>query len=140
MVPPKTNLHVICDTNENSLSRAKTHYSDKTLYSKDYKSFLQDKSIDAFAVSTSTEASYQIAIDTLNAGKHLFIEKPMAINTELASNIYNLAKEKSLIVHCDHIMVFHPIIKHIKKMYDSGELGELIYFKGAFLLGLVHFF
>ena len=125
---PKTSLHVICDTNENSLSRAKANYGDKVLYSKDYKGFLEDKGIDAFAVSTSTEASYQIAIDILNAGKHLFIEKPMAINTELASNICNLAKEKGLIVHCDHIMIFHPIIKYIKKMYDSGELGELIYF------------
>lgn len=99
-----------------------------TEYALDYKKYLDDPKVDAFAVVIQTEPSYQVALDVLRSGKHLFIEKPMASNAQRAEDICRAAEENRRIVHCDHIMVYHPIIRYIKKMVDSGELGDMIYF------------
>ncbi|MCL1989127.1 MAG: Gfo/Idh/MocA family oxidoreductase [Firmicutes bacterium] len=131
MASTKTNLHAIVDISEAALNRANLLYRDNVAYSKNYRDFLTDSQVDAFAVATQAEFSYDIALDILNAGKHLFIEKPIATNSQRAEDICNLAKSKGLVVHCDHIMVHHPIIKYVKKMYEMGELGDIIYYDGS---------
>jgi predicted dehydrogenase len=128
MASGNVNLHAICDESDMSLKKAKALYSDAVEYSTDYRQYLSDPKIDAFAVVIQTEPSFQVALDILNAGKHLFIEKPMATNAERATQICDLAEKKGLVVHCDHIMIYHPIIREIKRLYDNGDLGELIYF------------
>lgn len=127
MASDKVNLYALCDTDEMRLNRARTLFGGGTQYSADYTAWLNDPAVGAFAVATQTEYSYQIALDVLNAGKHLFIEKPIAVDERHAQDICDLAARKGLIVHCDHIMVFHPIIRYIKNMVDSGELGDIIY-------------
>lgn len=125
---PQTRLYGLCDFSAERVERAKSVLGAGPRYSLDYKEFLNDPEVDAFAVAIQTEPSYQVALDVLRAGKHLFIEKPMASSAAQAQDICDLGEEKGLIIHCDHIMIFHPIIRYIKDMYDSGELGELIYF------------
>ena len=122
MTSKKASLCGICDFNADSVERAKAAFGDHVEYDLDYKRFLSNPEIDAFAVAI------QVALDVLNAGKHLFIEKPMATNAKRAQDICDLASKKGRIVHCDHIMVYHPIIRYIKNMYDSGDLGDLIYY------------
>jgi len=128
MASKNVNLHAICDVSESSLDKAKALYSNNVDYSADYRPFLSNPEIDAFVVVIQTEPSFQVALDVLEAGKHLFIEKPMTTNAERAQKICKLADKKGLVVHCDHIMIYHPIIREIKRMYDSGELGDLVYF------------
>ena len=127
----KTNLAAVVDLNQSAIERARALYRDNIKYSQDYREFLCDPNIDAFSVATQTEPSYRIAMDVLGSGKHLFIEKPIAVNAEKAQDICNLAKEQGLIVHCDHIMVHHPIVRYIKGFIDSGELGDMIYFESS---------
>ena len=128
---PKTNLEAVVDINPAAIERARGIYRDNIKYSLDYREFLDDTSVDAFAVATQTEPSYKIAIDVLEAGKHLFIEKPMASDAKKAQDICSLASKKGLIVHCNHIMVHHPIIRYIKNLMDSGDIGEMIYFDSS---------
>ena len=118
-------LKAICDMNSAQLTIAKSVFGDTLKYKNSYKSFLGDPDVDAFTLAVQTEPSFEMAKDILNAGKHLFIEKPIATNAERALTLTNLAKEKHLILHCDHIMVYHPVIRYIKKMVDSGELGNI---------------
>lgn len=118
----------ICEVNTSRLDRAKQLYGDRVkIYTDNYKELLLDENIDAIVVATQTEPSYSIILEALEAGKHCFIEKPIASTVERAESIKKLAEEKNRIVHCDHIMVFNPIIRYIKKMIDDGELGELMY-------------
>ena len=131
MASPKTNLAAVVDLNPEAIERARTLYRDNVKYSKDYREFLDDPSVDAFAVATQTAPSYRIAMDVLGAGKHLFIEKPIAVNAKKAQDICSLAKSKGLVVHCNHIMVHHPIVRYIKNLIDAGELGELIYYDSS---------
>lgn len=91
-----------------------------------YKSKLKED-IDAVIVCTQTEFSYQIIIDALEAGKHVFTEKPLAINVKCAQELIECAKQNNKVLHCDHLMVFNPVIRYIKKMIDNGQLGDIMY-------------
>ena len=119
------NLVAICDMNVSQLPKAKALYGDKIKYENSHTAFLNNPDVDAYTLAVQTDPSFEMAKDILNAGKHLFIEKPIATNAERAQVLTDLAKEKGLILHCDHIMIYHPIIRYIKKMIDSGELGEI---------------
>lgn len=91
----------------------------------DYKQFLEE--VDAVAICTQTEYSYQIAMDAMNAGKHVFIEKPLAKDMEHANKLASKATERKLVLHCDHLMVYNPFIRKIKEMVDDGDLGDIMY-------------
>ena len=90
-----------------------------------YKEYLN--AVDAVAICTQTQYSFDIAMDAMNAGKHVFIEKPMAKNMQLAELLANKAKEKGRILHCDHLMVYNHVIRYIKNMLVKGEIGEIMY-------------
>ena len=119
------NLTAICDMNSSQLVRAKSVYGDKISYENSHTAFLNNPDVDAFILAVQTDPSFEMAKDILNAGKHLFIEKPIATNAERARVLTDLAKSKGLILHCDHIMIYHPVIRYIKKMIDSGEMGDI---------------
>jgi len=117
----------ICEASEARIEKAKKIYKGELIYTADYSEVINSPEIDAVVIATQTEPSFKIAMDALEAGKHVFIEKPIASTVERTIKIKELAEKKKLIVHCDHIMIFNPIIRYIKKMIDSGELGDLMY-------------
>lgn len=122
-----TRLVGICEVNNSRLERARQIYGSGIDYTSDYKKIISSPEVDALAIATQTEPSYQIVIDALEAGKHVFIEKPIASTVERAQNIKKVAERKGLAVHCDHIMIFNPVIRYIKGMLDNGELGDIMY-------------
>lgn len=71
--------------------------------------------IDAVVICTQTEYSYAIAMEALASGKHVFIEKPIATNVERTCRLIDRTREMGLVLHCDHLMVYNPVIKYIKK-------------------------
>ena len=83
--------------------------------------------IDAVLICTQTEYSFNIAMKAMGEGKHVFTEKPLAQNMQKAQAMVNKAKEMGVILHCDHLMVYNPVIKYIKHMIDSGEMGDIQY-------------
>ncbi len=122
----KAELYAICDMDENKLDKAKKLYGDSVRYVKDYHDLINE--VDGFAIALRQDISYPIAQELLKAGKHLFMEKPLAVSAKEVEVLGKLSEEYGVALHVDHIMVFHPIIRYIKKMIDSGEMGELLYF------------
>ena len=125
----ETNMIALSDAVPSRLTAAENVYGSAIPdYTADYEKYLGDPNVDAFALVIQTEPSFEVARQILKAGKHLFIEKPMASDAARAEELTRLAHENNVILHTDHIMIFHPIIRYIKKMYDDGALGDLIYF------------
>ncbi len=120
-------LYGICDFRPNMLEKAKKNYKDEVKYSCDYKEFIDSPEVGAVAIATQTDPSFQIAMDALSAGKHVFMEKPIASTYEKALKIKELGDRKGLVIHCDHIMLYNPVIRYIKNMIDAGELGDIMY-------------
>ncbi|MBR2401339.1 MAG: Gfo/Idh/MocA family oxidoreductase [Lachnospiraceae bacterium] len=83
--------------------------------------------VDGVVICTQTEYSYDIALNAMRAGKHVFTEKPIASTVEKTYDLINCAKENNVVLHCDHLMVYNPVIKYIKNMIDTGEIGEIMY-------------
>jgi len=124
---PEFNLVSICDYKEDRLEKAKSIYIEQTKYEADYRKLLADDSIDAIAIAVETSGHYKIAKEALEAKKHIYVEKPFTQTVEEAEELKALAERNNLIIHVDHIMIFHPVIRKIKQMIDNGELGDILY-------------
>jgi len=89
---------------------------------------LSDRSIVAVCLAVETSAHFKLTKEALLAGKHVYVEKPFTSTVAEAEELKKLAEERGLIIHVDHIMVFHPCIRKIKEIIDSGDLGDILYF------------
>ncbi|HOJ39726.1 MAG TPA: Gfo/Idh/MocA family oxidoreductase [bacterium] len=87
------------------------------------KDLLADKSVEAVYIATPANKHYQQAILSLQAGKHVLIEKPMALKIEECQEIVSLAERKGLKVGVDFMMRFHTLNRKIREMVAQGQLG-----------------
>lgn len=120
-------LHTICDLKEVRLEKARSLYVEHTQYETDYKKLLESPEIDAVAVAVETSAHYQVVKDALHADKHVYVEKPFTATVKEAEELTALALSKGLIIHVDHIMMYHPCIQKIRELITAGDLGDLLY-------------
>ncbi len=120
-------LHTICDLKPARLDKAHSLYVEQSRYETEYRKVLSNPEIDAIAVAVETSAHFQVVKDALNAGKHVYVEKPFTSTVREAEELTKLAVKNKLIIHVDHIMMYHPCIKKIRELVVSGELGEFLY-------------
>ena len=92
---------------------------------KDYKKILADSKIDAVSICTPNETHYQICKEALEAGKHVFIEKPMTMNYDEAVELVKLAEEKEKSLAVGHIFRYDNAIRKARQLVRSGELGDI---------------
>jgi predicted dehydrogenase len=91
---------------------------------------LNDASIDAVAIATPVTTHYALAMAALGAGKHVFVEKPLATSSEEVLELTRVAVESGLVLMPGHTFLYSPPVTAIKRLIDDGELGE-IYFISA---------
>lgn len=118
----------ICDKRPERLELAKQIYANEIKYLTDFDEVISNPEIDAVALAVETSAHFELAQKALMAGKHIYVEKPFTDNVAQAVELKELAEKKNLKIHVDHIMVYHPAIRKIKEIIDSGEFGDIIYF------------
>jgi len=123
----KLHLHTICDLKQARLDKAHSLYVEQSNYETDYRKVLDNPKIQAVAVAVQTSVHFQVVKDALNAGKHVYVEKPFTSTVQEAEELTSLAASKGLIIHVDHIMMYHPCIKKIRDLIVADELGELLY-------------
>lgn len=119
-------LVTICDGDEARLREFAEQYPDTNLTA-DIESVLADASIDAVSIATPAETHYQLICQALESGKHVFVEKPLCLNEDDASKAIELAFSKGLTLMVGHLLWYHPMVLEIKRIVDSGELGQLRY-------------
>ncbi len=117
----------ICDKRADRLDKARAVHLQQVIYEKDHNAIFADLEIDAVCLAVETSAHFELASLALNSGKHVYVEKPFTSTVAEAEALRNLAMSKGLTIHVDHIMIYHPVIRKIKELYDSGELGNLLY-------------
>src|SRR5215204_5851409 len=92
-----------------------------------YEDILRDADVDAVAIATPVSTHYALARSALEAGKHVFVEKPLAAASEDIVELTQVADGSDLVLMPGHTFVYSPPVTTIKRLIDSGELGE-IYF------------
>lgn len=85
-------------------------------------------SIDAIAIATPVDSHYGLAKIALEAGKHIWIEKPFTATSAQAKELIELAEKKNLNIFVDHTFIYTGAVKKTKEIVDRGELGEVLYF------------
>ncbi len=94
---------------------------------KNYQEIIQDKDIDAIRIATPVTTNFRFAKEALEAGKHIYIEKPMTYTTDEAKALVELAEKKNKIILVGHIFQYSPAVTKIKELLDNDELGKIYY-------------
>lgn len=123
----QVNFKYICDLKQERLDLAKNLYANDVLYTQSFDEVIADDSIDAVCLAVETSSHFELGKRVIEAGKHLYVEKPFTENVVRAVELKKLAADKGVIIHVDHIMIYHPAIIKIKSIIDKGELGDIIY-------------
>lgn len=123
---PEATLIAACDLDRARLATVGRRYPALRLTS-DYAEILAADDIDAVALATSVSTHYPLALAALDAGKHVFVEKPMAASSVEAEHLAAFATSRSLVLMPGHTFLYSPPVNLVQSMITSGELGE-IYF------------
>ena len=88
---------------------------------------LADPEIDAVVVATPAGTHFELARASLLAGKHIFVEKPLATKAAEVDELARIAGEKKLVAMVGHTFIYNAAVRYVKKLIDAGDLGEIRY-------------
>lgn len=117
---------VIRDNAEEKIIKFELQDRDIRIY-EDYQELLANETLDLIAIATESGKHAQIAIDCINAGCHVIIEKPIALSIADADAIIKAGKEKGVLVCANHQNRFNKSIQEIRKAIDRKRFGKLLY-------------
>lgn len=89
---------------------------------------LADSSLDAVVLATPVPSHADLAVRVLDAGKHCFVEKPLALSVLDAERAVAAAQSSGRVLMVGHLLEYHPGLQKLKELTDSGELGDQIYY------------
>ena len=92
---------------------------------------LADPAVDAVIIATPVHTHYHLAALVLEAGKHVFVEKPLAPSSELADELAEIARERKRILMCGHTFLYSPPVRAIKRMIAEGKLGDIYFISSS---------
>ena len=95
-----------------------------------YEDILKNKDIDVVCICTPNKFHKKIIIDSLNNGKHVFCEKPLAKNVDEAKEIFDITKKSKTTLQVGSNHRFFESVKYAKKLIDEGVIGEVLSFNG----------
>lgn len=88
---------------------------------------LEDRDVDGVIIATPAGSHFSLAKEVIDAGKHVFVEKPLATKVAEVDEISRRAAIQNLIVMVGHTFVYNSAVRYVKKLIDSGELGDVRY-------------
>lgn len=124
---PVTEVVAVADLNSDRLGLINRRYPSVETTT-DYRDILRNPRIDAVAISTPVSTHFPLAMEALEAGKHVLVEKPMTATSEQALRLIEKADHRNLVLMVDHTFVYTGAVRKIRELIDQGSLGELYYY------------
>jgi predicted dehydrogenase len=123
---PSVQVKWICDRDPERLARYERRYPGilSTLRIDD---ILEDDAVDAVVIATPVYTHFYLASRALHAGKHAFVEKPLAASSREADELVRVAESRGLALMCGHTFIYSPAVRAVRTMLEQGELGELFF-------------
>lgn len=133
---PNCDLRAVCDTSESRLKHVRGLYPAVECVS-DYAHFLTKMDLDAVVIATPVKTHHPLAKASLLAGKHTFLEKPMAASSAECQELIEIAQRGGLTLMVDHTFLFSAPVRKISEIIQAGDLGDIRYINSRRLnLGL----
>jgi predicted dehydrogenase len=118
-------LRWLCDIDAEKRARFAAPYPNARLTA-DFDELLADESVEAVVVATPVPTHHELARRALEADKHVLVEKPPAMRGAEMEELYELAEERARVLMPGHLLLYHPGVRKLKELVDSGELGEVL--------------
>jgi len=126
---PEAELRWLCDVSEDARARWSRAFS-AARATGELDELLSDDALDAVAIATHVPSHAELAERTLEAGKHCFVEKPLAQSVAEAERVVEAAERAGRVLMVGHLLEYHPGVQKLKDLVVSGELGEIRYIYG----------
>jgi predicted dehydrogenase len=126
---PGAELRWCCDRSEEALHRHRPHFP-SARFTDRLDDLLADPDTDAIVLATSVPTHYALARQALEAGKHALVEKPLAQSAEEARDLRDIARREGRVLMVGHLLRFHPGVRKLRELIESGQLGEIFYAYG----------
>jgi len=126
---PDCELRWVCDGSEPARERAELQFPGARVAA-DLQELLDDPELDAVVLATPVPDHADHAVRVLEAGKHCFVEKPLAQSVADAERAVAAAERADRLLMVGHLLEYHPGVRKLKELADSGELGDIYYIYG----------
>ena len=119
------NVTWLCDLDPTKLDSQAGRYSGAKATAS-FDEIIADDSLDAVVIATPVPTHHSLAKQALEAGKHVFVEKPPAMRSSEMDELVALAAERDLVLMPGHLLLYHPGVQKLKELIDAGELGDVL--------------
>jgi predicted dehydrogenase len=127
---PNAEVRRICDLDHERLAKYRRRYPAARATTQ-VDRVLRDPAVEAVIIATPVHTHYDLAARVLRAGKHAFVEKPLASSSALADDLVEMARERALTLMCGHTFVYSPPVRAVKRMLEAGTLGEIYFISSS---------
>jgi predicted dehydrogenase len=124
---PGARLVSVCDLRQERLAGVQERYP-AVETTGDFDAVLKDPRVDAIAIATPVTSHFDLALRALQAGKHVFVEKPMTATAEQARRLVDEAERRRLVLAVDHTFVYTGAVAKIRELVEGGGIGDLYYY------------
>lgn len=119
-------LGMVCDLDDDNIAKVKEQYPGiKT--TKDFHDILNSKEITGVVVVTPSHTHFKFVKAMLEAGKNVYVEKPISTVAQEARDLTDLADSKGLVLMVGHLLLYHPAVNRLKMLVEEGALGDIVY-------------
>jgi predicted dehydrogenase len=120
----------ICDLDPERLAKHRRRYPSARVTTR-LDRVLDDPKVDAVIIATPVHTHYKLASEALRAGKHAFVEKPLASSGALADELAQLAGDRHRVLMCGHTFLYSPPVRAVKRMIETGTLGDIYFISSS---------
>lgn len=124
---PECQVSAICDLNAARLEQTGKRFPRGPQLTTDFQHLVQSPDLDAIAIVTDMDSHFPLAQAALQAGKHVFVEKPLAIDAAQCARLGQLAEQAQKTLMVGHTFLYNPAVRELKRIVDSGLLGDIYY-------------
>jgi predicted dehydrogenase len=117
----------VADLDPRRLSLLKSRYPAIEVTA-DVEALLHRADIDAVAIATPVSTHYELGMQALRAGKHVFLEKPLSETADQAERLIAEAQARNLVLHVDHTFIYTGAVRKMRELVTAGELGDIYYY------------
>jgi predicted dehydrogenase len=116
----------VCDLKKSSYTRLGLEKGGPS-FTRDYREILADPEIEGVVVATPSDTHAPIGKEVLEAGKHLFVEKPFTLSSGEARSLCRLARKRNRIIMVGHLLMYHPGVQKLVKLVRQGKVGRIFF-------------
>ena len=117
-------LASVCDPNTDLAQKYAKQYE---VSNSSFADILRDTSVDGIVLAVPAPLHASLAIKAMNSGKHVYVEKPLAMNPVEARGMIDASKDNKVQLMVGHLLQYHPVFVAVRDLVESGELGGLSY-------------